>query len=246
MEATYTGVSSAEGASEVGGALLGVACAVLLRAALEPIVGLSHSAITYFVFLSAAVVVAAVVGFSPALLTLVFGAVAAWALFVPPRFTFPVSDLTAVSSLGIYLLTGPAIIYLASSYRVVTINAATAREMTARVERLEQELAARTVSEPTPASIEERFRTPADEMKGAAIYLLDDRGHNATWNKGVRRTAPPERPNGSSRRRGSRAGRAANAGCSGRTGRGSGPRPRSQASTDGTIRWWGTPAPCAT
>ena len=187
MEATYTGVSSAEGASEVGGALLGVACAVLLRAALEPIVGLSHSAITYFVFLSAAVVVAAVVGFSPALLTLVFGAVAAWALFVPPRFTFPVSDLTAVSSLGIYLLTGPAIIYLASSYRVVTINAATAREMTARVERLEQELAARTVSEPTPASIEERFRTPADEMKGAAIYLLDDRGHNATWNKGVRR-----------------------------------------------------------
>jgi PAS domain S-box-containing protein len=187
VEATYTGVSSAEGASEVGAALLGVACAVLLRAALEPIVGLPHSAITFFIFLSAAVVVAAVVGFSPALLTLVFGALAAWALFVPPRFTFPVTDLTAVSSLGIYLLTGPAIAYLASSYRVVTINAATAREMTARVERLERELAARLVSEPTPASIEERFRTPADEMKGAAIYLLDDRGHNATWNKGVRR-----------------------------------------------------------
>ncbi|HET8625330.1 MAG TPA: PAS domain S-box protein [Gemmatimonadales bacterium] len=187
MEATYAGVSSAEGASEIGAALLGVACAIVLRAALEPVVDLSHTAITFFVFLSAAVVVAAVVGFSPALLTLVFGALAAWFLFVPPRYTFPVSDLTAVSSLGIYLLSGPGIAYLASSYRAVTINAATAREMTARVERLERELAERAGAETTPASIEERFRTPADEMKGAAIYLLDDRGHNATWNKGVRR-----------------------------------------------------------
>jgi PAS domain S-box-containing protein len=187
MEATYTGVSSAEGASEVGAALLGVAGAVVLRAALEPVVGLSHSAITFFVFLSAAVAVAAWVGFSPALLTLVFGALAAWFLFVPPRYTFPVSDPTAVSSLGIYLLTGPGITYLASSYRSVAINAATAREMTARVERLERELEARGAPDPSPAHIEERFRTPADEMKGAALYLLDERGHNATWNKGVRR-----------------------------------------------------------
>jgi PAS domain S-box-containing protein len=187
VEATYTGVSSAEGASEVGAALLGVGCAIVLRAALEPVADLSHTAITFFVFLSAAVVVAALVGYSPALLTLVFGALAAWFLFVAPRFTFPVSDLTAVSSLGIYLLTGPGITYLASSYKVVAINAATAREMTARVEQLEQELAARGAPDAGHATIEERFRTPAEEMKDAAIYLLDDRGHNATWNKGVRR-----------------------------------------------------------
>ncbi len=188
VEATYhAGVSTSEGALEVGAALLGVACAVVLRAALEPIVGLTHTAFTFFVFLSAAVIVAALVGFSPALLTLVFGALTAWFAFVSPRYTFPVSDPTAVSSLGIYLLTGPAITYLAASYKLVAMHAAVAQEMTARVERLERELAARAAAEGEHAKIEERFRTPPDEMKDAAIYLLDDRGRNATWNKGVRR-----------------------------------------------------------
>ncbi|MGH7631580.1 MAG: PAS domain S-box protein, partial [Gemmatimonadales bacterium] len=188
MEATYlASASTSEGATEVAAALLGVACAVVLRAALEPIVGLSHTAFTFFVFLSAAVIVAALVGFSPALLTLVFGALTAWFAFVPPRYTFPVTDPTAVSSLGIYLLTGPGIAYLAASHKVVAINAATARAMTARVEKLERELAAHASAESGQATIEERFRTPADEMKDSAIYLLDDRGRNATWNKGVRR-----------------------------------------------------------
>ena len=108
-------------------------------------------------------------------------------LFVLPRYTFPVTDLTVVSSLGIYLLTGPGITYLASSYKVVAINAATAREMTAKVERLERELSARQPPDPGQATLEERFRTPADEMRDSAIYLLDDRGRHATWNKGVRR-----------------------------------------------------------
>ena len=188
LEATYVaGVSRAEGAVEVAAALLAVLCAVVLRAVLEPVVDLSHTALTFFVFLSAAAVVAALVGFSPALLTLVFGAVAAWCLFVLPRYTFPVNDLTVVSSLGIYLLTGPGITYLASSYKVVAINAATAREMTAKVERLERELSSRQAPDPGQATLEERFRTPADEMRDSAIYLLDDRGRHATWNKGVRR-----------------------------------------------------------
>jgi two-component system, cell cycle sensor histidine kinase and response regulator CckA len=188
VEATYvTGVSRVEGAVEVGAALLAVLCAVVLRAVLEPVVDLSHTSLTFFVFLCAAVIVAALFGFSPALLTLVFGALAAWFAFVPPRYTFPVADLTAISALGIYLLAGPGITYLASSYKVVAINAATAREMTAKVERLERELAARVPSDPAQATLEERFRTPADEMRDSAIYLLDDRGRNATWNKGVRR-----------------------------------------------------------
>ncbi|MGH7518758.1 MAG: PAS domain S-box protein, partial [Gemmatimonadales bacterium] len=188
MEATYaSGVSTADGASEVAAALLAVACAAVLRAVLEPILDPSHAAFTFFIFLSAAVLVAALVGYAPALLTLVFGALAAWFLFVPPRYTFPVSDLTAVSSLGIYLLTGPGITYLAASYKLVAINAATAREMTTRVEELERELAARAAADPRPATFEERFRTPADEMRDAAIYLLDDHGRHASWNKGVRR-----------------------------------------------------------
>jgi PAS domain S-box-containing protein len=188
VEATYAnGVSTADGAAEVAAALLAVVCAVVLRAVLEPILDTSHAGFTFFVFLSAAVLVAALVGYSPALLTLVFGALAAWFLFVPPRYTFPVSDLTAVSSLGIYLLTGPGITYLAASYKLVAINAATAREMTTRVEELERELAARASADPRPATLEERFRTPADEMKDAAIYLLDDHGRHASWNKGVRR-----------------------------------------------------------
>jgi two-component system cell cycle sensor histidine kinase/response regulator CckA len=188
VEATFvTGASRAEGAEEVAAALLGVACAVVLRAALEPFVGLSHVAVTFFIFLSAAAVVAALVGFSPALLTLVFGALSAWFVFVPPRYTFPVADLTAVSALGIYLLAGPGITYLASMYRVVGINAATAREMTARVERLERELAARTAAEAGTATLEERFRTPAEELKDAAIFLLNEHGRPATWNRGVKR-----------------------------------------------------------
>jgi PAS domain S-box-containing protein len=187
VDAAYvTGVSSAEGASEVGAALLGVACAVLVRAVLEPIVGLSHTSLTFFIFLFAAVVVAALVGFSPALLTLVFGALAAWFAFVAPRYTFPVSDPTAVSAMGVYLLSGPAIAYLASFYHVANLNAATARAMTTRAERLEQELAARNSADRQP-TLEDRFRTPPEEMKDAAVYLLDDRGRHATWNKGVRR-----------------------------------------------------------
>jgi PAS domain S-box-containing protein len=187
VEAVYVrGVSRAEGAVEVAAALFAVLCAVVLRAAIEPVVDLSHTALTFFLFLAAAVVVAALVGFSPALLTLVFGALAAWFAFVPPRYTFPVADLTAVSSLGMYLLTGPGITYLASSHKVVAINAATAREMTAKVERLERELAAKVPPAGQP-TLEERFRTPADEMRDSAIYLLDDRGKHATWNKGVRR-----------------------------------------------------------
>ena len=184
--AYVAGASNAEGAWEVGAALLGVACAVLVRAVLEPIVGLSHTSLTFFVFLLAAVLVAALVGFSPALLTLVFGALAAWFAFVAPRYTFPVSDPTAVSAMGVYLLSGPAIAYLASFYRVANLNAATARAMTTRAERLEQELAARNVADRQP-TLEDRFRTPPEEMKDAAVYLLDDRGRHATWNKGVRR-----------------------------------------------------------
>jgi PAS domain S-box-containing protein len=187
VDTTYVaGVSSAEGAWEVGAALLGVAAAVLVRALLEPVVGLSHTSLTFFIFLFAAVGVAALVGFSPALLTLVFGALAAWFAFVSPRYTFPVSDPTAVSALGIYLLFGPAIAYLASFYHLANLNAATARAMTTRAERLERELAARTAAERQP-TLEDRFRTPPEEMKDAAIYLLDDRGRHATWNKGVRR-----------------------------------------------------------
>jgi PAS domain S-box-containing protein len=186
VQATYVrGVAHAEGAVEVAAALFAVLCAVVLRGAIEPVVDLSHTALTFFIFLSAAVVVAGLVGFSPALLTLVFGALAAWFVFVPPRYTFPVADLTAVSSLGVYLLTGPGITYLASSYKTVGINAAAAREMTAKVERLERELAA--LAPASQATLEERFRTPADEMRDSAIYLLDDRGRHATWNKGVRR-----------------------------------------------------------
>ena len=173
--AYVAGVSNAEGAWEVGAALLGVACAVLVRAVLEPIVGLSHTSLTFFIFLLAAVLVAALVGFSPALLTLVFGALAAWFAFVAPRYTFPVSDPTAVSAMGVYLLSGPAIAYLASFYHVANLNAATARAMTTRAERLEQELAARTVADRQP-TLEDRFRTPPEEMKDAAVYLLDDRG----------------------------------------------------------------------
>ncbi len=181
-------MAAADGVLEVTAALLGVACAVVARATLEPIVGLSHTTITFFIFLSAAVAVAALVGFSPALLTLVFGALTAWFLFVPPRYTFPVSDPTAVSSLGIYLIAGPAVTFLAASYKIVAINAATARAMTARVEKLERELAAaRAPAEPTQATLEDRFRTPPDELRDSAIYLLDERGRNATWNKGVQR-----------------------------------------------------------
>ncbi|HEX6668771.1 MAG TPA: PAS domain S-box protein, partial [Gemmatimonadales bacterium] len=54
-------------------------------------------------------------------------------------------------------------------------------------ERLRTEAAARQRAEQAQRRTEERYRTPADQVKDYAIYIMDDQGRHRSWNEGVQR-----------------------------------------------------------
>jgi PAS domain S-box-containing protein len=61
------------------------------------------------------------------------------------------------------------------------------RAMTQLEERLRTEAAARQRAEQAQRRTEERYRTPADQVKDYAIYIMDDQGRHRSWNEGVQR-----------------------------------------------------------
>ena len=56
-------------------------------------------------------------------------------------------------------------------------------------ERLRTETAARQRAEQAQRKTEERYRTPADQVKNYAIFIMDDQGRHRSWNEGVRAAA---------------------------------------------------------
>jgi two-component system cell cycle sensor histidine kinase/response regulator CckA len=64
---------------------------------------------------------------------------------------------------------------------------ASARSLARLEERLRTEAAARQRAEEAQRRTEERYRTPADQVKDYAIYIMDDLGRHRSWNEGVER-----------------------------------------------------------
>lgn len=53
--------------------------------------------------------------------------------------------------------------------------------------QLRREVSAREHAEQAQRRTEERYRTPADQMKDYAIFIMDDGGRHRSWNEGVQR-----------------------------------------------------------
>ncbi len=87
------------------------------------------------------------------------------------------------------LLTGVSVAAVLGAVRRrarLRANAA-AGETRTRVQQLEQGLEARQRTEEAERPAEEHFRTPADRTPNYAIFMVDSRGRNASWNTGVQR-----------------------------------------------------------
>jgi two-component system cell cycle sensor histidine kinase/response regulator CckA len=65
--------------------------------------------------------------------------------------------------------------------------AESARRVAALEEQLQREATARQRAEQAQRRTEERYRTPADQVKDYAIFIMDDQGRHRSWNEGVQR-----------------------------------------------------------
>ena len=89
--------------------------------------------------------------------------------------------LLIVLPTGLAMVLGLALLY----YRRRALEST--RGMTQLKERLRTEAAARQRAEQAQRRTEERYRTPADQVKDYAIYIMDDQGRHRSWNEGVER-----------------------------------------------------------
>ena len=64
---------------------------------------------------------------------------------------------------------------------------AAAEELRAMQAHLRREVSAREYAEQLHRRTEERYRTPADQVKDYAIFIVDDQGRHRSWNEGVER-----------------------------------------------------------
>ena len=64
---------------------------------------------------------------------------------------------------------------------------AAAEELRAVQAQLRREVSAREYAEQLHRRTEERYRTPADQVKDYAIFIVDDQGRHRSWNEGVER-----------------------------------------------------------
>ena len=92
--------------------LLAVTLATLLRFALEPVLGLQVPFILYF---PTVVLCAWFGGLRQGLLATALGGLIAWYVFIPPQYSFKVSDPTAPAQLLVFLIAGALISLLAES-----------------------------------------------------------------------------------------------------------------------------------
>jgi PAS domain S-box-containing protein len=120
-------------------------------------------------------------------------AIASMAGAFPPRpldgasmRLFPEILLTTVA-VGVFAFLGLAL--LRSRQR----EAASARRVASLEEQLQREAMARQRAEQAQRRTEERYRTPADQVKDYAIFIMDDQGRHRSWNEGVQRLLGYER-----------------------------------------------------
>ena len=76
-----------------------------------------------------------------------------------------------------------ALALLRTRHRATTAE----EELSTLQAQLRREVSAREHAEQAQRRTEERYRTPADQMKDYAIFIMDDRGRHRSWNEGVER-----------------------------------------------------------
>jgi two-component system cell cycle sensor histidine kinase/response regulator CckA len=85
------------------------------------------------------------------------------------------------------LATGLVVFLALSLYWSRRRTAAAGEELRAARAQLRREVAARESAEQAQRRTEERYRTPADQVKDYAIFIMDDQGRHRSWNEGVHR-----------------------------------------------------------
>ncbi len=168
-----------------GAAVLAVIGATAVRGAAESLIGTDDLSVIFCVSLLAVALAGGYGGLGPALLALLLGGLASRFLFVPPRYSLTLADPAVRVALTAYVLTAATIAFLAAAQRRFRLRSqAAAGDAIARAAQLERDIATRQRAEEVQ---EERYRTPADQAKDYAIFVLDPQGRNASWNKGVQR-----------------------------------------------------------
>ncbi|MDF3053507.1 MAG: sensor histidine kinase [Geminicoccaceae bacterium] len=97
------------------------------------------------------------------------------------NLTMSLDALLIVLLAGLAIVLGVALLH----YRRQALESS--RGMAQLEERLQAEAAARHRAEQAQRRTEERYRTPADQVKDYAIYIMDDQGRHRSWNEGVQR-----------------------------------------------------------
>jgi signal transduction histidine kinase len=154
-----------------GVALVAVACAVLLRLALDSIFGEEHE--PFATFYIAVTVTAWFAGLGPALLSLVLGLMVGVYAVIPPRHTFVLTERRDFGEIVLYLLVTGTIVVLMQLIRrsrqaLAQANTGlerTVRERTAKLQELVGEL------EHFSYSITHDLRGPLRGMEGYATLL---------------------------------------------------------------------------
>ena len=160
-------------------AIVCVAAAIVLPAAIEPIIGSQSSLITLLIFSLAVGFASAAGGMAAGSAALLLGAM--WFFFVARHYSPAVTDAGAFVLLGIYALSAGGIALLATSRRLSDPDLDGPDESPEGNQNERRNLAE------IPRGRGERYRTPPDEANDSAIYMLSPEGRLATWNKGIGR-----------------------------------------------------------
>jgi PAS domain S-box-containing protein len=185
------GLGSSEGTNPHGlvllTALLGVAVASGVRVSLASFASAADPALTIFVYLVAVGISGILRGVSSGIASLGLGALAAWFLFLGEQYG-TLANFTVLVGIALYVQTGVGIAFLTGAqHRAHRRARAALHHAAAQAEQLKREVAARRRAEEAQRRTEERYRTPADQVKDYALFVLDRHGCAASWNEGVER-----------------------------------------------------------
>jgi two-component system cell cycle sensor histidine kinase/response regulator CckA len=167
-----------------GVAVVAILGAMAARAVAEPVIGARDLSVTFCIFMLPVAVAAAYAGLGPALSAVVLGAFTSRFFFLTPRHSLAVADPAAAEALAAYALTGVCLALLFEAQRRSHLRPhRTEHDVIVQASGLDRTAETALAEE----SQEERYRTPFEQAKDYAIFILDRDGRIAGWNRGVQR-----------------------------------------------------------
>jgi PAS domain S-box-containing protein len=149
------------------------------------VIDASDLSVTFCLFVLPVALAGAYAGLWPALLTVALGGLASRFFFITPRHSLALADPAAARALGAYVLTGLCLALLFEAQRRSGLRHRRAGDNTSvRAAELRGESA---VERQAKEAQEEHYRTPFEQAKDYAIFILDPNGGITTWNRGVQR-----------------------------------------------------------